>query len=102
MLKARYDGEKMERVKGLLMAQSDKDEITGFTQKLEDSFGYFMVSCSATQSYLLIFVQNFVANFIARQTLLTHKEIDELRTQRAEKGKTCDGLRCCAKTSRDL
>ena len=50
-LKAKYDGGKMKRVKRMLMAQSDKDEITGSTQKLEDSFRYFMVSCSATQSY---------------------------------------------------
>ena len=50
-LKAKYDGGKMKRVKRMLMAQSDKDEITGLTQKLEDSFRYFMVSCSATQSY---------------------------------------------------
>jgi hypothetical protein len=50
-LKAKYDGGKMKRVKRMLMAQSDKDEIMGFTQKLEDSFRYFMVSCSATQPY---------------------------------------------------
>jgi hypothetical protein len=51
ILKAKYDGGKMKRVKRMLMAQSDKDEITNFTQKLEDSFRYFMVSCSATRSY---------------------------------------------------
>jgi hypothetical protein len=34
--------------------------------------------------------QNCVTNFIARQTLLMHKEIEELRTQMAEKGRTCD------------
>ena len=50
-LKAKYDGGKMKRVKRMLMAQSDKDEITGLTQKLEDSFRLFMVghvrSCSS-------------------------------------------------------
>ena len=50
-LKAKYDGGKMKRVKRMLMAQSDRDEITGFTQKLEDSFRLFMVghlrSCSS-------------------------------------------------------
>ena len=43
-LKAKYDGGKMKRVKRMLMVQSDKDEITGLTQKLEDSFRLFMVS----------------------------------------------------------
>jgi len=52
ILKAKYDGGKMKRVKRMLMAQSDKDEITGLTHKLEDSFRYFMVSCSATHSYV--------------------------------------------------
>ena len=51
-LKAKYDGGKMKRVKRMLMAESDKDEITGLTQKLEDSFRYFMVSRSATHSYV--------------------------------------------------
>ena len=50
-LKAKYDGGKMKRVKRMLMAQTDKDEITGLTQKLEDSFRLFMVghvrSCSS-------------------------------------------------------
>jgi hypothetical protein len=49
-LRAKYDGGKMKRVRRMLMAQSDKDEIMGFTRKLEDSFRHFMVSCSATQS----------------------------------------------------
>ena len=35
-------------------------------------------------------------------TLLMHKEINEQLTQIAEKGKACDGLQCCAKTSRAL
>ena len=42
-LKVKYDGGKMKRVKRMLMAQTDKDEITGLTQKLEDSFRLFMV-----------------------------------------------------------
>ena len=50
-LKAKYDGRKMKRVKRMLMAQTDKDEIMGLTQKLEDSFRLFMVghlrSCSS-------------------------------------------------------
>ena len=50
-LKAKYDGGTIKRVKRMLMAQADKDEITGLTQKLEDSFRLFMVghvrSCSS-------------------------------------------------------
>ena len=50
-LKAKYDDGKMKRVKRILMAQSDKDEIAGLTQRLEDSFRLFMVghlrSCSS-------------------------------------------------------
>ena len=42
-LKAKYDGGRMKRVKRMLMAQTDKDEIIGLTQKLEDSFRLFMV-----------------------------------------------------------
>jgi hypothetical protein len=46
MLKTRYDSGKMKRVKRMLMAQSDKDEIAGYTQKLEGSFQHFTVSRS--------------------------------------------------------
>jgi hypothetical protein len=44
ILKGKYEGGKMKRLKRMLMAQSDKDEIAGLTQKLEDSFRLFMVS----------------------------------------------------------
>ena len=43
ILKGKYEGGKMKRLKRMLVAQSDKDEIAGFTQKLEDSFRLFMV-----------------------------------------------------------
>jgi hypothetical protein len=46
MLKTRYDGGKMKRFKRILMAQSDKDEIAGYTLKLDSSFQHFMVSRS--------------------------------------------------------
>jgi hypothetical protein len=36
----------MKRIKRMLMAQSDKDEIAGYTQKLEGSFQQFTVSRS--------------------------------------------------------
>jgi hypothetical protein len=43
-LKARYnDGGTMKRVKTALMAESDKDQIARYVQKLEDSFRHFMV-----------------------------------------------------------
>jgi hypothetical protein len=33
----------MKHVKTVLMAESDKDQIAGYVQKLEDSFRHFMV-----------------------------------------------------------
>ena len=33
----------MKRVKAVLMAESDKDQIARYVQKLEDSFRHFMV-----------------------------------------------------------
>jgi hypothetical protein len=52
-LKSRYEGGKMKRVKSMLMAQADHEQIAGYTQKLEDSFRLFVVSlfrsCSSRQ-----------------------------------------------------
>jgi len=43
-LKTRYEeGSTRMRIKTVVKAQSDKDEITSCTQKLEDSFRHFMV-----------------------------------------------------------
>ena len=44
MLKAKYDGGKMKRMKSVFTAQSDQDQIAGYTLKLEDSFRLFMAS----------------------------------------------------------
>jgi hypothetical protein len=53
ILKAKYDGGKMKHVKRMLMVQLDKDEIAGLTQRLEDSFRFFMVTrlCSCSSCY---------------------------------------------------
>ena len=43
-LKTRYNNHGMrKRIKTVLMAESDKEEIAGYVQKLEDSFRHFMV-----------------------------------------------------------
>src|ERR1700678_2675886 len=82
----------MKRIKAVLMAQLDYEQIVGYTQRLENSFRHFMVSHSFFFVMSLIFVQNTVMNFIARQTLLMRSEMAALpekivqMTRMAEKG----------------